>query len=244
MPNIYLRLPSSRCLYFRNRDPKKPLAPNEPVVFSPYRHEAFVLRNSLTNAAAVTQEVNERCFSHQQWTNMLHGRAPSGGKPVVKRDNREYLTFAEVQRLIGKADETARSANEDYLCIKLPSEVEMVDTVRAVTPSWNIDNHGVQELLLAINNEFKRSVLDWFLASFDFCTENGRVLCRTQASVLERYLMRYGIEPTQKEKDNLRRVIDRWLRTEHSDLGSYSCMDMQFMDRQERMMLIDKVVIR
>lgn len=242
MSNIYLRLPTSRCQYFRHRDPKRTLAPNEPIVFGAYKHEMSILRNSLTNAPAITQEVNERCYSQQQWTNMLYGKAPLGGKPLVNRDKREYLTFAEVQYLNGHTDDSARAANEDYLCIRLPREVEVFDTVRSVTPSWNLDRRGIYELILALNNEFKRSVVDWALSAFDFCTERGRIVCRSQTAMLERYLMRYGIEPTATEKDNLRRIIDRWLRSEHSYLSSYSCMDMQYIDNNERIIHVDKVI--
>lgn len=59
--------------------------------------------------------------------------------------------------------------------------------------------------------------------------------------MLERYLMRYGIEPTWQEKDNLRRIIDRWLRTEHSYFKAYSCVDMQYVDDNEAQYPIGEV---
>lgn len=240
MPNIYLRLPKSRCQYFRNRDSKKSLAPSEPIVFNSYMHEYFLMRNSLTNASAVLQTVNMKCFSHQQWVNMLNGRRPIGGKVIVKRDKSEYLTFAEVQYLVG-CKEKVKTDNEDYLCIKLPREVDVVDTVRPVTPSWNLDEHGVRRLICALNNDFKRSVVEWAMATFDFCISNGRVICRSQSATLERFLMRYGIEPSAQEKDNLRRVIDRWINTEQNHFNIYSCFDMQYKDSQERQSRIDTI---
>ena len=57
MPNIYLRLPTSRCQFFRHRDPKHTLAKDEPLVFSPYMPHHFVLRKYLTNIPAVAQKV-------------------------------------------------------------------------------------------------------------------------------------------------------------------------------------------
>ena len=119
MPNIYLRLPTSRCQFFRNRDPKRVLAKDEPLVFSVYSPEYFVMRSSLTNAGALSQEVNTQCFSQQQWRNMLNGRHPLGGNMLVTRDNSEYLTYDEVLHLNGNK-EYSKSDNEDYLCIKLP----------------------------------------------------------------------------------------------------------------------------
>ena len=238
MPNIYLRLPTSRCQYFRHRDPNRPLAKNEPVVFNMYMPEHFVMRNSLSNADAVTQQVNAQCFSHQQWRNMMNGRHPLGGNVVVKRETSEYLTFAEVQKINGYND-YSRSDNEDFLCIKLPNEIEVVDTVRVVTPSWNLDRYGVFKLCELLNNDFKRSVVEWALATFDYCTANGKIIARSKAAMLERFLMRYGIDPTKEEKDNMRRIVERWLKAEHCFFRSYSCSDMKYGDDSEHSHHID-----
>lgn len=237
MPNIYLRMPTSRCQFFRHRDPNKPLAKNEPVVFSSFAQESFIIRNSLSNAQSIEQILNDRCYSHQQWRNMLHGRSPLGGKPIVKRDPKEYLTFNEVQMLVGKKDYT-KAANVDYLCIQLPTEIEVIDTVRDVTPTWNLDRDGVRQLSTFLNNDFKRTVMNWALATFDFCTCKGQVVCRAQSAMLERFLMRYEIEPTQAEKDSLRRIIERWMKTEHQYFSAYSCMEMRYLDEREARHLI------
>ncbi len=240
MPNIYLRMPSSRCAYFRHRDHRHTLAPEEPVVYSQYTQEYFIMRNTLTNAPAVTQEINEQCFSHQQWRNMMSGRHPAGGRVAMKRDRNKYLSFAEVCHLSGRTD-YHKSINEDYLCVRLPTEIEVVDTVRTVTPSWNLTTQGVRQLIVLLNNDFKRSLVEWALATFDYCTADGRIVCRGQSAMLERYLMRYGIEPTADEKDNLRRIIDRWLRSEHSNFKSYSCIDMTYPDSREKSWVIDDI---
>ena len=241
MPNIYLRLPASRCQFFRHRDPKHTLAKAEPMVFSPYTPEYFVMRNSLTNAGALSQEVNTQCFSHQQWRNMVQGRSPLGGNVVSKRNPHEYLSFDEVQQLNGK-QEYSKSDNEDYLCVKLPSEVEVVDVVRQVTPSWNLSSRGIRQLLVVLNNDFKRSVVEWALSTFDFCTSDNRIICRRHTAMLERFLMRYCIEPTETEKDCLRRIITRWLTSEHNNFKAYSCADMQYVDDQERIYPVDDIV--
>lgn len=240
MPNIYLRLPTSRCQFFRNRDPKRVLAKDEPLVFSVYSPEYFVMRSSLTNAGALSQEVNTQCFSQQQWRNMLNGRHPLGGNMLVTRDFSEYLTYDEVLRLNGNK-EYSKSDNEDYLCIKLPSEIEVIDTVRAVTPTWNLDRIGIYKLLELLNNDFKRSVVEWALATFDFCTANGKIIARSKAAMLERYLMRYGINPSSEEKDNLRRVVERWIKSEHNFFKAYSCLDMQYEDMSESEHHIDEI---
>lgn len=239
MPNIYLRMPTSRCQFFRHRDPKHTMARDEPLQFNMYMPEYFLLKNGVSNAAAVTQSANTQCFSEQQWRNMMAGRSPLGGTQVVKRDRRKYLTFAEVQNLCGKKDYD-KSVNEDYLCIKLPHDVEVVDTVRVVTPTWNLTTQAVRRLVVMLNNDFKRSVVEWALATFDFCVAQGRIICRPQVAMLERFLMRYGIDPTAQEKDNLRRVIERWFKQEHCDFSAYSCLDMQYEDDSEKIRRIDE----
>lgn len=241
MPNIYLRLPTSRCQFFRNRDPKHTLAKDEPLVFCPYMPHHFVLRKHITNIPAVTQKVNSQCFSHQQWRNMMQGKHPNGGEVVTKRDPHEYLSFGEVQRFSGRQD-YAKSDNEDYLCIKLPSEVEVIDVVRQVTPVWNLSTRGIRQLLLMLNDDFKRSVVEWALATFDYCTSDKRIIFRRQTAMLERFLMRYGIDQNESEKDALRRIISRWLTSNHSNFKAYSCADMQYIDDSEKRYCVDDIL--
>lgn len=241
MPNIYLRLPTSRCQFFRNRDPKHTLAKDEPLVFSPYMPHHFVLRKHITNIPAVTQKVNSQCFSHQQWRNMMQGKHPNGGEVVTKRDPHEYLSFGEVQRFSGRQD-YAKSDNEDYLCVKLPSEVEVIDVVRQVTPVWNLSTRGIRQLLLMLNDDFKRSVVEWALATFDYCTSDKRIIFRRQTAMLERFLMRYGIDQNESEKDALRRIISRWLTSNHSNFKAYSCADMQYIDDSEKRYCVDDIL--
>lgn len=241
MPNIYLRLPMSRCLYFRHRDPDHVMQNNEPLQFNMYMPEYFVMKNGLSNAGAVRQELDARCFSEQQWRNMLCGCSPLGGKPIVKRNSAQYLTFAEVQTLCGNSG-YSKSVKEDYLCIRLPREVVVVDTVRIVTPSWNLCRSATRQLFVMLNNDFKRAVVEWALSTFDFCTSKGRLICRSQAAMLERFLMRYGIEPSREEKDNLRRIIERWFNQEHCNFRAYSVMDMQYEDEKEKIRHIDEFI--
>ena len=90
MPNIYLRLPLSRCQFFRHRESDYILQHEEPVVFNAYTHEYFIMRNSLINAAKNTH-VDMACFSQQQWCNMLTGKGPAGGKVMMPRDANDWL---------------------------------------------------------------------------------------------------------------------------------------------------------
>ena len=115
------------------------------------------------------------------------------------------------------------------------------NTVRPVTPTWNLGVHGLRQLLILLNNDFKRSVVEWALSTFDYCTSNGRIVARSQTDMLERFLMRYGIEQSTQEKDNLRRIITRWLHDEHKNFSSYSCLDMQYEDGNENEYPIDSI---
>ena len=59
--------------------------------------------------------------------------------------------------------------------------------------------------------------------------------------MLERYLMRYVIDASPEEKDNMRRVVERWIKSEHNFFKAYSCMDMQYEDMSEAEHHIDKI---
>ena len=52
--------------------------------------------------------------------------------------------------------------------------------------------------------------------------------------------MRYGIESTREEKDNLRRIIERWFKQEHCNFRAYSVFDMQYEDDSDKVKRIDK----
>ena len=232
MANIYIRLPISRCQFYRNRDSRHPLMPHEPIKFSEYAEEHYVLRTSIYNKALDTH-LDTRFFSQQEWKNMMRGKDPSGKQQRMKRDPQQWLKYEEIVQILGEKP-SDKTDLFDYLCIKLPTEVYCIDDVRPVTPTWSIDKHGYNRLIQIINNDFKRSVVDWALATFDYCTSNGRIILRAQTAMLERYLIRYNIEPTWDEKDSLRRVIDRWLRQEHNNYSCYSNFNMQYKDARER----------
>ena len=162
-------------------------------------------------------------------------------KLFTERDPHEYLSFGEVQRFSGRQDD-AKSDNEDYLCIKLPSEVEVIDVVRQVTPVWNLSTRGIRQLLIMLNDDFKRSVVEWALATFDYCTSDKRIIFRRQTAMLERFLMRYGIDQNESEKDALRRIISRWLTSNHCNFKAYSCADMQYIDDSEKRYCVDDIL--
>lgn len=239
MANIYIRMPVSRCQYYRNRDPEHPLSPSDPIRFSEYTDEHYTLRTSIYNKA-LTDKPDRRFFSQQEWKNMLRGKDPAGRELRFKRDPNEWLTYDEIALLMGEKP-SDKSKLFDYLCIKLPTEVFCIDTIRPVTPTWCIDKYGYSTLFDLINNDFKRSVIEWALATFDYVTSNGRIILRGQSAMLERFLMRYGIDPTEDEKDSLRRVIDRWLHSERCNYSSAYHFDMRFKDPNERVIPIDSV---
>lgn len=239
MANIYIRLPISRCQYYRNRDARHPLMPHEPIKFSEYAEEHYVIKHSLYNKAKANT-IDDRIFTHQEWRNMMCGKDPRGGVVKLARDKDEWLTYKEVIQILGQK-QNDKTDQFDYLCIKLPTEVYCIDDVRPVTPTWSMDSYGYNRLCELINNDFKRSLVDWSLATFDYCTSGGRIILRAQAAMLERYLMRYGIEPSQTEKDSLRRVIDRWFRQVHCNYSSYSTFDIEYKDASERVAKVDAV---
>lgn len=239
MPNIYLRLPLSRCQFFRHRETDYILQHDNQWYLMPTR----------TNTSSCEIRSSMLLQKTAMWiwlvfrsnSGAICSRARSaGGKVLMPRDANSWLTYNEVQQLNGRKD-FAKGLNEDYLCIRLPSEVEMIDTVYHVKPTFTLDTQGVRQLVVSLNNTFKRSLIEWALSTFDFCTSKGKVIARSRSSMLERYLMRYGIENSEAEKDNLRRIIVRWFKTEHINYQSYSCADMQFGDTRDKMTHIDGI---
>lgn len=164
---------------------------------------------------------------------MLRGKDPFGRKSIMTRNPNEWLRYEEIVSLLGKKP-TDKTNLFDYLCIKLPNEVFCIDNVRSVTPSWTIDKNGYLALYNLMNNDFKRCVIEWVLTTFDYCTSNGRIVLRGQNALMERFLIRYDIYPSEAEKSNLRRVIDRWLHEENINFNSYYSIDMKYHDEKEK----------
>lgn len=184
------------------------LAPTTPIEFSPYTDEYVVLTHGL-RIIPEQQQHRASCYSQSAWQNMLRGRMPQGGKPIISRDPQDYLTYAEVCTLEALTNKTKTDAYE-FLCIAIPREVCIDGRVQRVYKSHTLDTRAAQQLRLLLRNAFIRTFLNFSTRNHIFAQTNG--IDRSGIEILERFMMEYDIPVShdQNERSTLRRLIQRW----------------------------------
>ena len=94
-----------------------------------------------------------------------------------------------------------------------------------------------------LEDDFKRALLQWVVDTKDFCLNPTRIIDRTHSATLERFLMRFDIPVTQdgKEKDTIRRLLQRWLESAGSASGAYKAYDedITYEDPKDRVRKIN-----
>ena len=161
---------------------------NSPVEFSPYTPEYVVLTNGL-RVIPEAQQHRASCYSQSAWKNMSRGCLPQGGKPILLRDPKDYLTYAEICTLEHLPNKTKTDAYE-FLCINIPREIIVDGRVQRTT--------------------FIRTFLDFETRNNLFAKSQG--IHRSGVEILERFFMEYDlpVSHSQKERESLRHLVQRW----------------------------------
>ena len=208
MANIYLRLPWYVCAYYRGLDENNQLGPFDPFEFKAYTHESCILQQNLR----LIDESNQSalCYSERAWQNMLHGKAPSGGKPLLQRNPADWLDAKEVCFLTGK-DMAPRFESFDYLCIAMPKEVVINNKIMKPNGSYALDNYTASDFSAMLRQEFVHVFLEWHEQDRRLCTVNN--IRRTNLETVERFLNQFNIPISvdNHERETLRRMKNRWL---------------------------------
>ncbi len=208
MANIYLRTSRYVAAFMRATGDGQSLPPTKPIELSPYTPEYVVLTNGL-RIVPEQQQHRASCYSQSAWQNMLRGRLPQGGKPIINRNPNDYLTYAEVCTLEAHTNKTKTDAYE-FLCISVPREVLIDGKVHRVYRSHTLDTRAAQQLRQMFRATFIRTFLDFSTRNQVFAQTNG--IHRSATEILERFLMEYDIPVShdQNERSTLRRLIQRW----------------------------------
>ena len=208
MANIYIRTSKYVAAFMRAVGDGQSLPMTTPIEFSPYTHEYVVLTNGL-RIVPEQQQHRASCYSQSAWQNMLRGRLPQGGKPIILRNPADYLSYAEICTLERLTNRTKVDAYE-FLCIALPKEVIVNNHVERVNKSYTLDTRAAQQLRKMMREAFIRTFLDFETRNRIFAQTNG--IHRSNAEILERFFMEYDmpIAHDRKEGETLRRLIQRW----------------------------------
>ena len=208
MSNIYLCITRPVAAFMRSQDVGDTLKPDEPVVFSPYSEEYSILEAGL-RVIPESEQGAARGYSQTAWQNMLCGRAPNGGKTIIKRSPDEWLTFSELCALECVNNRYKRDSY-DFLCIQMPREIYDGEEVVRTGKTFTLDTKPANDLRKVLRKMFVRTLLEFDKKSQRFAQAKG--FRRTDVEILERFFAKYDIPVShdQKERDSIRRQLHRW----------------------------------
>lgn len=208
MPNIYLRLPSYLAQFYRNLDTRRPLRPGDPVKFSPYTAAGFILSSWPVPFRGKPDTV--ACFSERMWRNMMEGKPPTGGRPVIHRDPAQWLSPGEIC-LLNTIVSNTRNSSVDYLCISVPSTIILNNQYKPVTDQWALRRSEAVELANHLRRFFIYRLMLWIRAETSHCLVSGMPI-RDTGMCVDHFFAHYNISYGDDEvsHDSMRRMAARW----------------------------------
>lgn len=209
MANIYLRVPTYVAQFYRGRDPKHPMAENDPVVFSEFQHEHVLMASALMYSE--TQDSRRTlCFSQREWKNMMRGKTPDGSQQILRRDPQEWLNTKEVCLLTGERT-NSKTGGYDYLCIEIPRVIVVGQQLVSTNASFTLTAAAAAQLAQMIRSEFIRVFLDWVRQERFWCNQQG--IRRTISTVIDHFFYHYNIciGTNGRDRDTMRRMASRWI---------------------------------
>lgn len=232
MSNIYLRLPSIVVQYFRNRDEKHPLRPDEPLELSEYDCKYNIIKYGCS-LKVDTDSIRQMSYTYTQWRSMCRGCHPVTGKLRIKTKKDFYPTYKDVCDIVG-VEFYDKYNGYEYLCIKLPNILVVGDKTCHSTPNHGLVNRAAKELRSEFLNVFKTAFLVFYRDNVRFCLQQK--ILREKTDIIERFFCRYNINSSDidKSKRTLYREITRWQNNTIDVYNSDSNIDNFDIERIDR----------
>ena len=220
MPKIYLRVTLYEAAYLRSPEADgSSFPPDEPLTFPNITLAADIIKAGLA-IIPEAQQYRMQCYGARAWKNMMAGRPPEGGKPLLVRDDpNAWLSVSEVRFLTG-IRRTALDDSCDFICLTVPAEVRQGNRTIRITPSHTLDLSAARALRKEIHKLFIRALLLYKTRSRYYCLTNG--IDRADTEILERFYADHNIPVghSSKEIESMRRQSRRWLQEAESLINS------------------------
>lgn len=232
MANIYVRVPHYVASYMRNRDEGNIISPETPIrIETGDRLMYEIIAHAEPNLRNV---VNVNCFSERQWVAMLQGKTLVYTDDMLTldrhRDVRQPLTLAEIYTSCGRmsyikyidADDGTKQLAPDeeyvetYLAFQLPSRIVRNGREVKIQSDWFIPNPSsfIGELIERYKDEMYRFLsVDQRIVHI-----NGDV--RSKMESMDRFMLRYDIRTGVREREQMKKMIQRDRRTARYALDS------------------------
>ena len=190
------------------------------------------------------------CFSERMWKNMLQGKKPQGGKVMLKRDPKTWLTMDEINFLTS-TKRNRKTDGFDYLCIAAPRVMVIGGCYKQVTGSFTLLFEQANALTRQLRREFLRFFLHWICEELFVCdrrgirfdSKSGRDVVMCIEHFFYHYNMCLGTNAT--DRDSMRRMAKRWLwdaKMLPSDITDEEVLFFYEKEEQKRGKNIDELI--
>lgn len=232
-------MPTYVAQWYRGRvAPQPPLTEFEPVMFSKFQEEYAMMESWLLFVCERDME-HMNCFSERMWKNILNGRAPQGGKPILRRNPQDWPTMDEICVLTG-TKRTRKTDGFDYLCIQAPKVMVIGGCYKQVTASFTLKSNHANALARQLRREFLRFFLHWICEELLVCdkrgirfdSNGGRDVVMCIEHFFYHYQMSLGTNAT--DRDSMRRMAKRWLEEAKMLPSDIEDEDVEFFYENEK----------
>ena len=236
--------------WYRGRvAPEPPLTEFQAVEFSRFQEE-YAMMESWLAFVAEQDMCHTACFSERMWKNMLQGKKPQGGKVMLKRDPKTWLTMDEINFLTG-TKRNRKTDGFDYLCIAAPRVMVIGGCYKQVTGSFTLLFEQANALTRQLRREFLRFFLHWICEELFVCdrrgirfdSKSGRDVVMCIEHFFYHYNMCLGTNAT--DRDSMRRMAKRWLwdaKMLPSDITDEEVLFFYEKEKQKRGKNIDELI--
>ena len=210
MANIYLRVPTYVAQWYRGRvAPANPLGEFEPVAFSRFQTEYAMMESWLVFRNESDME-HTNCFSERMWKNILQGKKPQGGKPILKRDPTVWPSMDEILFLTNQ-QRNKKTDGFDYLCIAAPKTMVIGGCFKPVTGSFTLPFKQANALVKQLRREFLRIFLHWIAEELFVMDRRG--IQRDVVMCIDHFFYHYNmcLGTNATDRESMRRMSKRWL---------------------------------
>lgn len=207
MANFYVRVPFYVAAYYRTKDSREKLAPNEPIIIEETNPIWPLFISSLHRKCELTPS-KSFCFCQKQWNTMMNGKPLSGGTILSDREDELTLSDFEVSILTGIKTPKNDGLGE-YLCFSLPKEVFRDGKLLKVDAWWCLTNGGTYDFRKYLINEFWRALFSYMDRRRDACAFEKRtfIVIDCLDSFMERHDIHCSLD--YHERETLKRGMNR-----------------------------------
>lgn len=229
MSNIYLRVPTYLAQFLRGRY-QQPLTEQEPIVFSQFDPDQWVLEQGLMLRDG---EPDVSCLSQREWRNVTQGKSPQGGRRILQRDEQAWPTMQEVAALTGEKI-NKKTEGFDYVTIQMPRTVVIGLREVPTNASFTLPRRQAAELVGRLRREFIRKLVGWVREERYYCDQKG--IRRDLTMIIDHFFYHHNmlLGTNTRDRDSMRRMAARWIEDAMAMPPELDDEDALFVYERER----------